>query len=272
MDGGGNAPSKEDELADEAFKSIFPHGLPTARNQSGTAIVKTFPLEASHLQKLAEHLDSNATLGVENQQLRALSSTHRRLAQLLSMGMDEGQAGLICNYTPSTVSILKSDPMFNELLEYYGSQVDAEFASVAQQMAELGEDVIVELRDRLAQKPGQFTVSSLTELMKALMDRTGNGPTTNHNVRAVTVALGEHDLQRIKRDAAVAQPDVHGQVRVLTEEDRRALGSVFALSASDVAAIPAREGIAPGEGVGVRAANSGQAEDGMVANSRAALS
>lgn len=265
MDDGSLVPSREDELAAQAFKEIFPNGLPSARPAAGSAIVRTFPLSVDNLHALGTHVASGEKLSVETQGLRKTTTRHRRLAQLLAMGMEDGKAGLVCGYTATTVSILKSDPLFQELVDYYQLQVEEEFVGVAEAMAELHEDTIAELRDRLENNPSQFTVGSLTELMKALADRTGHGVQSNLNVKATTLSLNGADLERIKSTPTPGASRPFGSAGQLSEEDRRSLGSVFTLSANDVR-IASPQGVGAGERERVREEGHPQAEDGVVAN------
>lgn len=260
----GSQASKPDPAVEDVFTSVFPHGLGgTGRNVSGSAIVGSYPLTEEHLAKLASHVESGASLGVTPESRAKMSRTHHRLAQFLANGMDEGKAGLLCNYNPATVSILKSDPMFQELVAYYAEQVDEAFVGVAEQMADLHDDVITELRKRLEEAPTQFTVPALTELHKALADRTGNGPTSNVNARVVAVSLNGDDIQRIKSTPAANTSDANRPTGVLTQANIRALEGVFTLSATDVAHGPPTQGEPPGPGVGLREANHQAPDDGV---------
>lgn len=209
-------PSREVELAADAFKSVFPDGLPPSRPAAGTAIETSFPLSEEHLMSLAAN---DSPMGVKAEPLKRVSQTHHRLAQLLAAGMDPGRAGIVCNYGPATVSILQTDPMFQELLAYYGSQVEDNWKDVVELMADLHLDVVEELRTRLEQNPSQFSIAAMTDLMKALSDRTGHGPTTN--IQAAVVSLTGADLERLKASAQPASRVASGQAGVLTEAGQR---------------------------------------------------
>lgn len=263
----GTPPSAEDQVAAETFRAIFPNGLPGPRPASGTAIVRHFPLEPDHLAALANSNAAGEVLGVDPAPRLKMSRTHHRLAQLLAMGMDEGQAGFVCNYGPSTVSILRTDPLFQELEHYYSLQVEYEFQTVAQQMADLHEDVVNELRVRMEDNPQQFTIKTLTDLLTALADRTGHGPSSNVNANVNILAVNGADLERIKSTPSARSLRGDGQVGQLTEEDRQSLSGVFTLSADDVTLLPLDQGVGPSEGDGLREASPPQVEDGVVANS-----
>lgn len=271
MDDGSPLPPKEDEAAAAAFRAAFPNGLPPARPAAGSAIVRHFPLEAQHLQAIADANTAGVVLGLSAEPRVKMSRTQHRLAQLLAMGMDPGRAGVVCNYNVSTVSILRSDPMFQELEHYYSLQVDDEFQTVIQQMADLHEDIVVEIRTRLENDPNQFSISAMTELFKALSDRVGHGPTSNINQKSAVLHVTPADLTRIKSTSAAPTDQRNGQTGQLSEADRQSLDSVFTLSANDVT--PARpERIGEGEGTGLREAGDSEVDQGVVVPPDGAIS
>jgi hypothetical protein len=221
-------PTLEEELIDEQFAKLFPNGLPRAAKRAGSAIVSHFPLGPEHLVELAAHAESGDVLGVVAPELKALRHTHFKLAQLLAAGVDESLAAHACNYSPSTVSILKASPAFQQLLSEQTAIVAEVRKDSVQLMADLHLDTLGEIQRRLTETPHEFTVPALTELHKSLADRSGNGPTSNVNTHNTSVALSADDIVRIKAASNGAQPGqlIEGQARVLTSEDRRALDSV----------------------------------------------
>jgi len=265
MDDGANPlPEQTDTAAEDALRAVFPDGLPPAQPSRGNPFVRSFSLDANHIATLKNHVESGEALGVDYNlaPLTKVSRTHHRLAQLLAMGMDEGKAAVVCRYSANRVSVLKSDPMFQELLAFYSSQVDEEFVTVAEEMAALHEDTVIELRQRLEENPQQFTVAQLTELMKALSDRTGHGPTSTTNLNAVAVTLNGADLQRIKASDAASR-GAERPLPVLSPEDRGTIEGVFTITARDVTPPNGAEGQPEGQGVRVRAEGEGLPEEGV---------
>lgn len=196
-------PSLEEELeaaADDVFTQAFPLGLPPARgrNNGKSAIVMGFPLEASHLAKLADHAASGESLGVRNASLKDIRHTHHQLARLLALGVDEVKAARVCNYSPSRVSVLKSDPAFIEVLNYYSTQVDDAFVDVVETIKGLSLGALQELSKRLEEKPESLTNTHLIELSKAMLDRSGNGPSSTTNVNARIATVSATEIARIK--------------------------------------------------------------------------
>lgn len=259
----GNIPSLSEELEDEAFASVFPNGLPPARPVAGCAILSSFPLTQEHLGRLAAHAESGEALNVTPRPRERMSRVHHRAAQLLAGGMAPGRVGLMCGLSGATISILQTDPMFQELLVYYSDMVNDEFKTVVEEMADLHEDVIGELRYRLDSAPNTFTVSQLTELHKALADRTGNGPTSTTNVRQTTLALSGADLARIKAGRAAPTPGASRQPTPLPDNAARTLEGVLDLPAVHVTATVSEAGLAGSEGVCVGEEDGGLAEEAV---------
>ncbi|RMD52388.1 hypothetical protein D6827_00035 [Candidatus Parcubacteria bacterium] len=127
-------------------------------------------LNAADIELLA-----NAPKGVKAAPIKRLTDRHHALARLLASGMPENEAALTLNYTQSHVSILKQSPAFQELLALYRRDVDAEFVSMLENMAGLGRDALLELRDRLEEKPDRFTNKELLAILTDIADRVDVG-------------------------------------------------------------------------------------------------
>jgi len=174
-------------------------------------ILDSGPLTSEHLELARQHVTSGATLGIQPSSLKAIRHTHHRLAQLLAMGVDETRAGLLCNYTPSRVSVLKGTPAFQELIAHYKGQVDEEWRDFVSVAADLSLDFLGELQRRLDEDPESFTPSALIEATKVLADRTGHAPVT----KSVSVSVSADVGSRLEAARA----------RIRAEEAARALTS-----------------------------------------------
>lgn len=267
-------------MAEEAFTSVFPHGLPDAKPAAASAIVRGYALEESHIVSAAQSKAEGEVLGVSAAPLRRISRTHHRLAQLLATGMDEGQAGMLCGYGPATVSILKSDPSFRETMALYAGQVEAAFVDVVDQMKDLHLDVVHEIRDRLEAAGDKASLKDLTELLKTVSDRIGLGPSSSTRSESVALTLSGADIARIKsthtgptlvsygvpHNAAHAALGGDGRTRVLSEADRRLVEGHLNPAPREPAGASGDAGDSESGGAGVREEDGGEAE-GEVAES-----
>lgn len=129
--------------------------------------------------------------GVVSTPLKRLSDRHHALARCLASGMCESDAAIACGYVLSRVSVLKSDPAFQELLAFYRSETDAQYRDLHSRLAGLSMDAADELGERLEADmqaevgEKKISIGQLMEITKMGADRTGHGPqssSTNLNV------------------------------------------------------------------------------------------
>lgn len=110
--------------------------------------------------------------------LKRLRDRHHSAARLLASGKSEGEVAAITGYDISRISILKNDPAFVELLEFYRADVNREYLSLHEQLAGLSMDAAVILRERMEDEPDKLTVTQVLEIVRLGADRTGHGPST----------------------------------------------------------------------------------------------
>lgn len=137
-------------------------------------------LEASDLALLAEEKGSKAP------PLKRLGDRHHALARCLASGMSERDAAIACGYVQSRVSVLKSDPAFQELLAFYREDTDRAYRDMHERLAGLSRDAVDELHSRLEEdmvaEEKKISVGHLLEIAKMGADRTGHGPSSSQTV------------------------------------------------------------------------------------------
>jgi hypothetical protein len=202
------------EVAEEIMATHFPEGLGGKRPkvQMDAVFLSVEPLTSEDIAAYKKAMESGQPLGVQAVDIKALRHTHHRLAQMLAVGVDETVAAKLCNYSISRVSILKSDPAFAELLAHYSEEVHEEWADFVATAANLSMDFLQELQHRLDEKPEQFSVGALNEVLKTLADRTGHAPVTK--TQNVNVNLNLGDKLRMARERANAAY-IDGQARLV---------------------------------------------------------
>ena len=155
---------------------------------------KPAPLEMSILRPLnesdVEDMVIGKGVGLPTTPIAKLRHSHHMLARLLAEGRPNSEAALVTGYSPSRISILKNDPAFKELIEYYKGQVEQQYVNVHERLAALGLSTIDELAERLEANPDDFTARELMELAALTLDRAGHGPTAKTQVSgAVTITV-----------------------------------------------------------------------------------
>lgn len=122
-------------------------------------------------------LIENPSREVSTPSIQKLKQSHHTLARLLAEGTTQVEAAAITGYSLSRISVLKLDPAFCELMEYYSTQQKEIYLNVHQRLASLGLDALEELHDRL-NDPSQTPMSNkeLQDLVALSFDRAGYGP------------------------------------------------------------------------------------------------
>lgn len=133
--------------------------------------------------------------------LQRLRERHHALARNLAGGMRPEAAAAICGLSVSRVSILQGDPAFKDLVLFYRSEVEAQYAQVHEQLAGASLDALVILRERMEDTPDKIKTETLMEVVKMGADRTGYGPTSKTDVN-VNVNLASRLEEARKRVAA----------------------------------------------------------------------
>lgn len=136
------------------------------------AVEEVRELEEADLALLGEER------GVKPHGIKKLRDRHHALARCLADGLTDAEASAVTGYDGSRISVLKGDPAFKELVEFYRANRDAQYVEMHEALAGLGRDAVLELRDRMEDEPEKFTNKELRELVTNLADRTGHGPTS----------------------------------------------------------------------------------------------
>lgn len=146
--------------------------------------------------------------------LKRLSERHHALARTLASGHSPRDAGIICGYSASRVSILQDDPAFRELVEFYRADVEQRYLGMHEVLAGLSLDAAMELRERLEAdmdaEDKAMSVGQLIELTKMGADRTGFGPqssSTNLNVNVDLAGRLEAARRRVAARRVIDQSE-----------------------------------------------------------------
>jgi hypothetical protein len=130
--------------------------------------------------------------------LQRLRSRHHALAKALAEGMRPGIAAATFGYSISRVSILQSDPAFNELLAHYRAEKDHDYARVHERLVGISVDALDEIDKRLEENPDGISMSQLTKLVELSADRTGHGPKASQDVN-INIGFAERLREARKR-------------------------------------------------------------------------
>lgn len=105
-------------------------------------------------------------LGVKTPAVGKIRQSHHALARLMAEGRKGVEIAAITGYSQSRISILKGDPAFAELVQYYSGQVEGKFMDVHERLAALQGDAVQELHSRLDEEPEKVSNQELMEIIK----------------------------------------------------------------------------------------------------------
>lgn len=129
-------------------------------------------------------------------QIKQLREGHHRVARLLATGLKAVEVSAITGYTQCRISILKKDPAFSELLEFYREREDARTIDIQEMLGDLSATGLTILRERLEEDPDSISHKTLLDIAQLSLDRTGHGPVTKS--ANISVMLSQEDLDAIK--------------------------------------------------------------------------
>ena len=156
-------------------------------------------LEEGDLALLSEPRQSSAP------PIKRLRERHHALARMLASGMSENDAGLICGYSSSRVSILKADRAFAELLEFYRGGETERYVEHKVALDELGLDALEEIRERMETE--ELSLAQVMEIAKLTLDRSGFGPSSKSEV-SVKIGLADRMKAAESRLKTVREADI----------------------------------------------------------------
>lgn len=144
-------------------------------------------LTAEHISRLGE------TRGVQSTSLKSIRDSHHKVARLVAQGLSGIEISMMTGYSQSRISILKGDPAFNELCEFYRGQVaQLEYDSMAESIAKstlarnLALDKMVDLLEE-----DKVDLEGALDIYKITADRTGMGPSTKSTNLNVNIDLAD---------------------------------------------------------------------------------
>ena len=154
------------------------------------------PVELTQLE-----LDrAEAEAGARTAPLMRLRWSHHRLAQSLAQGMREFEASAVTGYAPGTISGLKRDPAFQELIAHYRERMQEQVLDQVGRMAAISADALEVLHERILESPEKMTNDALLRVAQLTLDRSGHGPTST--VRSATLTIDSRDLLALKGESS----------------------------------------------------------------------
>lgn len=127
--------------------------------------------------------------GWKPQRVQRLRDSHHRLARLLAANKSDGDAAAMAGYSCSSVSRLKDDPAFKDLVEVYRKEVQEEFleyADLATANMIKGERIVSDSLDSVEDSEEPLALNQLRPVLDIIHERADRfgypKQQVNHNV------------------------------------------------------------------------------------------
>lgn len=121
---------------------------------------------------LASMVTENLPVAQGGEVISKLRETHHAIARMLAAGAKDYQISAEIGYSQTRISVLKTNPMFRELVEHYRNKATQAFMSGQEKLAMIGITAIQEVAERLEENPESFKNRELLELIEMAGDRT----------------------------------------------------------------------------------------------------
>lgn len=144
--------------------------------------------------------------GVKPPSIKKLRDSHHAIARCIAEGKPNTETMFVTGYSASRISILKNDPAFIELVEFYKKNIEETREGLATdgyaKATAIRNDLLEEYHDRLLDTPEKFDIEQLESGIKTFADRSGLGPqtkSTNVNVNVDLAARVSAGRARVAR-------------------------------------------------------------------------
>lgn len=151
---------------------------------SGNTVALGRPLRTVSVEIVRELTEADLSVlgsserGMKPTAIKRLTDMHHSIARLIAQGERGNSIALATGYSISRISILKSDPAFQELVEYYREKVEdvrhEHFIDVNAKMTAVLVDTIESMHEDVLD--GVLTPRDKVDYAKFMADRSGFGP------------------------------------------------------------------------------------------------
>lgn len=98
--------------------------------------------------------------------IQTIRHSHHQLAQLIAEGKEGAEISRVTGYSLSRISILQTDPAFNELIAYYSAQRELVFVDAQERLRILGLDATEMLHSKLHDQTVEWSNRELMEVVE----------------------------------------------------------------------------------------------------------
>jgi hypothetical protein len=141
--------------------------------------------------------------------LLKIRSIHHRVAAGLAVDETNVEISRATGLSPSTISTLKSNPAFQELVNHYQALHQEYVADLQSRSETTALRLLDELDERLEddEKRAKIPFTTLSDTTMKMLDRAGQGPVSRSENKNVNINLSPSRLADIRKEAAALRFD-----------------------------------------------------------------
>lgn len=155
---------------------------------------------------------SNGIRGGKLKSVESLKDSHHMLARLFALGYTNNEIHEIAGYSISRCSILRNDPLFNELVEHYTKMVDGQMIESVDEyfrLAGLARMKTMRMINDKLDGEEDLSISELIKIHDTTADRTGYPKrTVATNINVDFAARLDQAITRSAKAKIINQPAV----------------------------------------------------------------
>lgn len=157
--------------------------------------------------------------------IQKLRTPHHELARLLALGLKDVEVSRLTGYSQSRICILKTDPMFANLVNYYSTARDESAIDVRQRLQAAAITAVEVLQERMeGDDVDKISSRDLRQIAEMGLDRTGFGPTsTSLNVN-LTSAKTIQEIKELVEKESRGRVVPRNQITLISQDNSRAAG------------------------------------------------
>lgn len=167
------------------------------------------PLSIGEVRDMSEsdiELFENRAAVPVTEPIKKIGERHHMVAKMLARGAAPGEVARLTGYDPSRISVLKSSPAMQELINLYREDLEAEFTPIVETLIGVSKDALNRIRERLEEEGEKIPIRDLISTFEMGADRIGYPRAKDVNTN-INVNIGER-LDAARRRARLAAQGV----------------------------------------------------------------
>lgn len=143
---------------------------------------------------------SGAPLGWKRSPLQKITIAHHTIARMTAEGTPVMEISAVTGRTPASITQLRADPAFKELVVHYKKVNEIAKVDLEQQLTDVSSTALNTLQERMETEPEKMSDQDLRKIAQLGLDRTGFGPSKTVKINNAAEVIKELVKERKSRE------------------------------------------------------------------------